>query len=577
MERGGLDAGSRPSVAPVSSSLPPQHQSRMPNASVAAVGGRGPSYAHLLAALDAEWAFYLENRSPLSKIQNFRVADIWRRFQPAWACPSLDRLGPLSEGGKWVCGVEAMALQAAAPGPSGCNIYSFGVSGDVQFEQALMKELEAVAPGACRLRLFDPYVRGLPPTQPITGNHTFEPIGLGETTGNHSCGALPCRNIRDIWPQFTLVDLLKRDGVAKADLLKVDVEGAEYGSLVDALCRELPPDQPLPFDQLLIEIHRPRSEPRAYVLELLTCLENRGFVAFSREPNLHDCACSGNSMWCVEFAFVRRNSVFTSELAAKAHLRHQGRQGHQGGVVWSDILARQEVLYQKAVHRREAHVRHTYEQTPRGGKAKVAGSWSDVLPWRCSRGPVYLWDVFEPRFPCPMRRFHGLRELAPPEAFGEPRLSCLRAPSQTTRRQLSSSSSKSVKAKHSAPKVEYRELATRNQWETLRKDCASGALSHHDEINVRMDLSCLVTEPGKAGDLIAFGSTKGEHGPAATLSTVVSCLEGEGFRIYGNEIEAEHCETTKGRNANSPRVAWLGFVRRDSQWLVGLLPVLAAY
>ena len=52
------------------------------------------------------------------------------------------------------------------------------------------------------------------------------------------------------------------------------------------------------------------------------------------------------------------------------------------------------------------------------------------------------------------------------------------------------------------------------------------------------------------------------------VSSVVKCLEGVGFRIFGNEIEAEQCE--RDQHENSPRAAWLGFVRRDSPWLMEL-------
>jgi hypothetical protein len=51
----------------------------------------------------------------------------WNRYRPSFVCPWIDRLGRLSDGGKWVCHWQALLETAAPDGPS-CVIYSFGVS-----------------------------------------------------------------------------------------------------------------------------------------------------------------------------------------------------------------------------------------------------------------------------------------------------------------------------------------------------------------------------------------------------------------------------------------------------------------
>jgi hypothetical protein len=50
----------------------------------------------------------------------------WDRFRPAFVCPWIDRLGRISDGGKWVC--HWQALLVASPDAPPCVIYSFGVS-----------------------------------------------------------------------------------------------------------------------------------------------------------------------------------------------------------------------------------------------------------------------------------------------------------------------------------------------------------------------------------------------------------------------------------------------------------------
>lgn len=50
----------------------------------------------------------------------------WDRFRPAFVCPWIDRLGRISDGGKWVCHWQALLTTATDAPP--CVIYSFGVS-----------------------------------------------------------------------------------------------------------------------------------------------------------------------------------------------------------------------------------------------------------------------------------------------------------------------------------------------------------------------------------------------------------------------------------------------------------------
>ena len=479
-----------------------------------------------------------------------------------------------------------------------------------------MRDLEAAAPGACKLRLYDPNVSGLPEDQRIPGSHTFEKVGLGGRTEQGECPE--CNHSSE---RYTLVDLLKRDGLQKADLLKVDVESAEYESILHAMCRNFSPDQPLPFDQLLIEVHQaPKrlknmTSTRGAIAELLTCLEQRDFVEFSREPNLHDCVCRGTAMWSVEFAFVRRRSVFTSEAAAVAATLQvvRQRQNSTGGVTWAEVLEWQELQYQIAMRRREKYAQIIGIDRQRGrtaGRARVAvsstkkkeqqqqqqqpsvatGGWYGIQPWRCSRGPAYLWDLFEPRYPCPMRRFNA---AASPSLPGLHRMSCLRAPplvgeldlgkggvvvaspSSTSKRKRAATAATAVDGFFASkrgpfPVVAQWDIVATEQWDAFLADCRSGKLSHYDEILLRMELTRLVGNQRVdwRANPNAYHKATGRDGPAVMVSSVVKCLEGVGFRIFGNEIEAEQCE--RDQHENSPRAAWLGFVRRDSPWLMEL-------
>lgn len=72
------------------------------------------------------------------------------------------------------------------------------------------------------------------------------------------------------------------------DLLKVDIESSEW-SLFDELCKGGPEAQPLPFDQLMIELHRVDA---ALMHKLVKCLDAHGLYPFAREENLHGMACT---------------------------------------------------------------------------------------------------------------------------------------------------------------------------------------------------------------------------------------------------------------------------------------------
>ena len=71
------------------------------------------------------------------------------------------------------------------------------------------------------------------------------------------------------------------------DLLKVDIESSEW-NLFDELCSN-EVHAPLPFDQLVIELHGV-DHPR--MAKLVACLDAHGLYPFAREENMHALACT---------------------------------------------------------------------------------------------------------------------------------------------------------------------------------------------------------------------------------------------------------------------------------------------
>jgi hypothetical protein len=97
---------------------------------------------------------------------------LWDWFPPAFNCPSRERVGRFGDGGKILCNWEYLKGLG-----KDCIIYSFGVNGEVSFEEAL------VAKTQCTIYAFDPTVDGLPrgtnanPCE-TCGKIVFEKAGL---------------------------------------------------------------------------------------------------------------------------------------------------------------------------------------------------------------------------------------------------------------------------------------------------------------------------------------------------------------------------------------------------------------
>jgi hypothetical protein len=136
--------------------------------------------------------------------------------------------------------------------------------------------------------MFDPTVSG-PPSK--HERFRFYKIGLG----------VKDKKSTPIGPVKSLRSLMNLAGLKRVDLMKVDIEGAEW-AVFDALDKE----NYWPFDQLLIELHFVNL---AKTLGFFFGLENAGFRVFSRETNFNPCA-QKRLPTAIEFGLVRKNGIF---------------------------------------------------------------------------------------------------------------------------------------------------------------------------------------------------------------------------------------------------------------------------
>jgi hypothetical protein len=107
---------------------------------------------------------------------------IWDWFPPAIQCSGmLRRIGPLGDGGKWIC-LDRSLVRAG----NAAVVYSIGVSDDVRFEAAAMSTL-----GVGEVHAFDHTIEHAPPLPPgVQGQLRFERVGLGAVEGGQNTTTL---------------------------------------------------------------------------------------------------------------------------------------------------------------------------------------------------------------------------------------------------------------------------------------------------------------------------------------------------------------------------------------------------
>ena len=196
-------------------------------------------------------------------------------FRDIYRCPAImEKLGRLSDGGKWVCGVDAFLQKP------GCVVYSFGSNGDTSFEEAVLNRT------ACEVFTFDPTLA--PAVQSrveAVPGISFTAVGLSSVDGD---AVINGRSL----PVRTLATLMRERGHAWVDLLKIDVEGAEW-EVLEGLAAHAG-GRPLPITQTQVEFHvgwgghGPQD-----AVNLLESLDDAGMRVFHVEENAVCNTCAG--------------------------------------------------------------------------------------------------------------------------------------------------------------------------------------------------------------------------------------------------------------------------------------------
>ncbi|EKX38681.1 hypothetical protein GUITHDRAFT_154654 [Guillardia theta CCMP2712] len=206
----------------------------------------------------------------------FEPAKVWYFFPEVFSCPTMQRAGPLYDGGKWTCRLHTLRPP--------CVIYSFGTWDDVAFELGVEKV-------GCLLHAFEIDPEPIKRIQHIFDarpNWKIHNVGIG--AADDAGGKIK-----------TMRTIMRELGHSRVDFVKMDIEGKEY-EVVESL-------KGLNIQEIVIELHNPTFQQ---MLRLTRTLDTMGLQVFAREANtlasrVED-AAQGHSC-CFEFSFTKVENV----------------------------------------------------------------------------------------------------------------------------------------------------------------------------------------------------------------------------------------------------------------------------
>lgn len=221
---------------------------------------------------------------------------VWSFFPPSFDCPhETERIGALGDGGKWTCGVSRLEHKPD------CIIYSFGMYYETSFEAEVVERTRH-----CQVWGYDYRSTSFGSNKLNNYRAHFFPYGLAN---------IDAHGPHDEHKSYTLKTLMEINKHSHIDVLKIDLEGWEFEVLPQILQPYIASGEPLPFGQLLIEIHTWDKKFEDF-LTWWELLEAAGLRPFMTEVNLvYQNYNRGKPTDLAEFSFinVKGNNIFISD------------------------------------------------------------------------------------------------------------------------------------------------------------------------------------------------------------------------------------------------------------------------
>lgn len=200
----------------------------------------------------------------------------WDVLHPFASCPGEQRYGWVGDGGKWTCVPMHKRDTDKAFRNGDCMVYSFGVQDKPSYEHVLVDHL------GCTVHAFDPTPGLKSPFTRHTDRITFHPWGILQRDGTLELRGKPV-------PGYSLPTIMTKLGHTGTtlDVLKVDVEGAEWGILWDIVPLATS-EEGLPFHQLQVEFHGNMEKPHVPLwdaVRIIVGLMDGGYLATHKELN----------------------------------------------------------------------------------------------------------------------------------------------------------------------------------------------------------------------------------------------------------------------------------------------------
>ncbi|KAH7882564.1 methyltransferase domain-containing protein [Phlebopus sp. FC_14] len=191
---------------------------------------------------------------------------VWNFFPPSFHCPhELERIGALGDGGKWACGMSRLEHKHK------CLIYTFGMNYETSFEAELLERTRY-----CEVWGYDYRSNSFGSDIKSNPRANFFSYGLAN---------IDAHGPHDEHQLYTLKSLLEMNGHDHIDVLKIDIEGWEFEVLTQILQPYVASGEPLPFGQLILEIHTWEKGFEEF-LPWWEMLEAAGLRPFMMEVNL---------------------------------------------------------------------------------------------------------------------------------------------------------------------------------------------------------------------------------------------------------------------------------------------------